>query len=205
VRYHSVTATGTNNQEHLQTISDIHSVNARNKNQLYRLVANLPTSCSQESTCYAGNKISSSLQLSCTGKYCNPLYVNLNTDSETNCWLTWPGCETWGVGDSSLLVHWGMGEGVQFERLPATCDNTWNTQTESNPLLTSPQCQYNFNSTNVPNVVVEWLSLLHIREDLGSNFGLQTGYPERGFPQSLHRDSGIIPQVRPRPVPSTSF
>jgi hypothetical protein len=33
-----------------------------------------------------------------------------------------------------------------------------------------------------PNVVVEWLTLLlRIREGTGSNFDLETGYPDLGF------------------------
>jgi hypothetical protein len=45
-------------------------------------------------------------------------------------------------------------------------------------------------------VVVEWLTLLHIREVPGSNLGPETGYPEvlRGLPQSLQATkSGTVP------------
>jgi hypothetical protein len=44
-----------NNQEHFQTYSAIHSVNARNKNQLHRPIANL--SYFQKITYYAEIKI----------------------------------------------------------------------------------------------------------------------------------------------------
>jgi hypothetical protein len=48
-----------NNQEYFQNNSAIHSVNTRNKNQLYRPIANL--SCFQKSAYYAGIKIFDSL------------------------------------------------------------------------------------------------------------------------------------------------
>jgi hypothetical protein len=47
-----------------------------------------------------------------------------------------------------------------------------------------------------------------IREVLGSNLGPYIDYPEwsfRCFPQSLREDAGIVPQIRPLPIPFTSF
>jgi hypothetical protein len=43
--------------------------------------------------------------------------------------------------------------------------------------------------------VAEWLVLLRIREVRGSNFGLETGYPEifRGFPKPIQGTAGIVP------------
>jgi hypothetical protein len=51
--------------------------------------------------------------------------------------------------------------------------------------------------SHLPNVVVEWLTLLlHICEVPGSNLGQDTGYPTEifhDFPQSLQANSGIVP------------
>jgi hypothetical protein len=56
---------------------------------------------------------------------------------------------------------------------------------------------------------MSWLTLLlRIREVMGSNLGPKTGYPDYvwcGFPQSFQANSGILAQIRPRPLPSTSF
>jgi len=57
---------------------------------------------------------------------------------------------------------------------------------------------------NSTTVMVEWLTLLfRIWEVPGSDFG----YPElfSGFTQSLQANVGIIPQIKPRPLSSTSF
>jgi hypothetical protein len=49
-------------------------------------------------------------------------------------------------------------------------------------------------TTTEPNVVVEWLALHRIRENPDSNFGQETGYPDRGslwfssVPSCEHRD-----------------
>jgi hypothetical protein len=56
--------------------------------------------------------------------------------------------------------------------------------------------------------VVEWLTLLlRIWEVSGSNLGPETEYSERSFvvfPSPLD-NAGIVPQTRPRLIPSTSF
>jgi hypothetical protein len=53
---------------------------------------------------------------------------------------------------------------------------------------------------NIPNVVVEW-------EVPSSSLDLETGYPKvlRGFRESLQKNAGISPKIKPRPLPSTSF
>jgi hypothetical protein len=60
-----------------------------------------------------------------------------------------------------------------------------------------------------PTVAVEWLILLlHVREILGSNLGPETGSSRRGFlgfPQSFHSNTGIVPSVKPQPLPSISL
>jgi hypothetical protein len=46
---------------------------------------------------------------------------------------------------------------------------------------------------NVRNVVVEWLTVLRIREVVGSDLGMETGYPHRGFrgfPLSFQANAG---------------
>lgn len=46
--------------------------------------------------------------------------------------------------------------------------------------------------TVIPNVVVEWLTLLfHIREVLGSNLGPDWVF--HSFPQSFWANAGIVP------------
>jgi hypothetical protein len=45
----------TNNEEHFQTNADVHSVNTRHKDYIYKPAANL--SCFQKSTYYAGIRI----------------------------------------------------------------------------------------------------------------------------------------------------
>jgi hypothetical protein len=56
---------------------------------------------------------------------------------------------------------------------------------------------------------MSWLTLLlRIREVMGSNLGPKTGYPDYvwcGFPQSFQANAGILAQIRPRRLPSTSF
>jgi hypothetical protein len=48
--------------------------------------------------------------------------------------------------------------------------------------------------------------LTDIREVLGLNFGWDTERPGfRGFLQSFHSIAGIISQIRPGPLTSTSF
>jgi hypothetical protein len=46
-------------------------------------------------------------------------------------------------------------------------------------------------------------------EALGSNLGLDTGYPDmfRDFPQTLQVNAGIVPytRIRPRTLPSPAF
>jgi hypothetical protein len=59
------------------------------------------------------------------------------------------------------------------------------------------------------NVVVEWLALLlRVREVLGSNLTRRSGIVTkvfRDFPQPLQENAGIVPLIRPLPLPSTSF
>jgi hypothetical protein len=58
-------------------------------------------------------------------------------------------------------------------------------------------------SGRLPNVVLEWVALkLHILEVPGINMYPQTNLTEvfGGFPQSLHGNSGIIPQITLRPL-----
>lgn len=58
-------------------------------------------------------------------------------------------------------------------------------------------------------VTVEWLALLLlIREVMGSDLGLETGYADSFFVfffQYVRPDAGLVPQIRPRPLPSVSF
>jgi hypothetical protein len=55
---------------------------------------------------------------------------------------------------------------------------------------------------NVPNVVVEWLTLLRIQEVPGSNLGQETGSPKifRDFPESQKQILGS-----PLPLPCMYF
>jgi hypothetical protein len=47
---------------------------------------------------------------------------------------------------------------------------------------------------DVPNIVVEWLTLLRIREVPGSSLSPETDYPSfLGFSQSFHAIAGIVP------------
>jgi hypothetical protein len=63
--------------------------------------------------------------------------------------------------------------------------------------------------TSKTNVVDEWLTLmLRIREVPGSNLGPVAVYDDwgfRGFTQFIEATAGIIPQIRPRPLPTKSF
>jgi hypothetical protein len=48
----------------------------------------------------------------------------------------------------------------------------------------------------LPNVVVEWFTLLRIREVPGSDLDPETDYPDWGFcgfPRSLQANAGIVP------------
>jgi hypothetical protein len=55
-------------------------------------------------------------------------------------------------------------------------------------------------------VAAEWLAfLLRIRKISGSNLGTQTGHlTEVLVMVSSHAKAGTVPQIRPRPFPSTS-
>jgi hypothetical protein len=58
-------------------------------------------------------------------------------------------------------------------------------------------------------VVLEWWTvLLRIREVPGSNFGLDTGFPDWDFcsnPQTHYVNAWIEPWIKPRPLPSISL
>jgi hypothetical protein len=56
------------------------------------------------------------------------------------------------------------------------------------------------------NVMVEWLTLLlRIREVHDSNLRPETAILTEGFPHSLKANAGMVPEIRPRLLPSTSF
>jgi hypothetical protein len=58
------------------------------------------------------------------------------------------------------------------------------------------------------NVAVEWIAFLfRIRKVSRSNFGPETGYAEgfRGFTELLQVNTGMVPYVRSRLLPSTPF
>jgi hypothetical protein len=119
---------------------------------------------------------------------------------------------------------------VQMPRLVVSCSVAyWNwkrNETQGWPLAVENACfidtvisisflplsfhVYSVHSSFIPTelhgrVVV---FLLHIREVLGSNIGLETVRPgifSFFFPQFLHIIAVIVLQFRPRPFPSTSF
>jgi hypothetical protein len=55
----------------------------------------------------------------------------------------------------------------------------------------------------LPNVVVEWLKLVSRFQISACRSAILTGF--RGFSQSFYENAGIAPQIRPLPLPSTSF
>jgi hypothetical protein len=65
---------------------------------------------------------------------------------------------------------------------------------------------YIYINKNTPNVVIEWLVLLlRIWKVTGSNIASESWLRFCGFPQSFQANARIVPEMRPRPLPSISF